>query len=209
MPIIVSDPSMVNTPPGWGHCERALRELRSPLELGFVGAAGDLNRFRSRYRLAKSFQGVVLSSFASTTVSGYSSLFRLFLSWSAFELFLEICGLDISSAKLQLPEYGASSACIAIRDTPGHAVFLAFVLERLDTRTQAAQFEAFLAGASCNLLHVAKGVRHIFAHGDLSPHAGAESPYPATRVASVLSDHLFAVMDGHVALTLRARGFAA
>jgi hypothetical protein len=197
---------LVNTPPGWGHCESALRELREPTELGFVGTAGDLNRFRSRYRLAKSFREILLNAYASGTAAGYSSLFRVFLTWSAFELFLEICGADIAGMQRLIPAYGSAAAGAAIRATPRHEAFLSFVRARLDSSTQKRHFHLFLGGSPCNLLYLPLGIRHIFVHGELTPHSGAESPYPATEVARILSDFLFAVMDGEFSRRLRAKG---
>ena len=60
-----------------------------------------------------------------------------------------------------------------------------------------------------NGLFVPAGIRHIFAHGDLTPHAGGVNPYVAQEMANLLSEFIFKVMDGEFTRRLREHGVAA
>jgi hypothetical protein len=132
----------------------------------------------------------------------------VFLTWSAFEQLLSICGLNATAMGDSLVPYGPASVEMKIRSIDGHADFLRFVYERLDHAEHRAQFDAFLNGKPCNLLYLPKGIRHIFAHGKLTPHSGTDSADPARLVADALCDFLFQVMDGEFTRRLRDHGFA-
>ena len=207
MSIIVKDPNLVNTPPGWAVCDEALSKYTPPSAMGFVCSAGDLNRFWSRYRVAKSFRHIVLDSYTAETVAGYSALFQVFLAYSAFEQFMDCCGLNLSGMEPLLPPYNPAECEAAIRHIEKYAEFLAVVLEHLDREGHRTQLQAFLAAEPSNVLYVAAGIRHIFAHGKLTPNSGAGFTAPAQEVSRVLSEFLFRVMDGEFAGRLRAHGY--
>lgn len=204
--MLIHDPNLVNTPPGWAECDAALRKFTPPSQLGFVGSAGDLNRFRSRYRLAKSFRSISLDSYTAETTDGYSSLFRVFLAYSAFEQFLDCCGLNLPETQQLLPTYKSSECEEAIRKVEHYDSFLSVVMKHLDRKVHRTQLENFLFGNPCNVLYVAAGIRHIFAHGKLTPNSGAGFTAPAQKISTILCEFLFHVMDGEFIGRLRANG---
>lgn len=206
--ITATDPNLVNAPPGWAVCNAALKKFTPPSAMGFVCAPGDLNRFWSRYRVAKSFREIVLDSYTAETTAGYSALFRVFLTWSAFEHFLTICGLNLPGMVPLLPPYDPTAAETRIRAIEGHADFLRFVLQRLDRANHRAQVQAFPDGQPCNLLYLPAGIRHIFAHGKLTPNSGTGTTEPVRQIVEVLSELLFRIMDGEFTRRLRDHGFA-
>jgi hypothetical protein len=176
--------------------------------MGFIGSPGDLHRFGSRYRLAKSFREVALDSYTAETASGYSALFRVFVSWSAFEQLLKICGLTIDGIAPQLTPYHPDAVATKIHEVPGHREFLGFVLRGLRAPGHRIHVKAFLEGAPCTLLYLPAGIRHIFAHGILTPNSGARDPEPVKQIADLLCEFLFRVMDGQFTGRLRTNGFA-
>jgi hypothetical protein len=178
-------------------------------KLGFVGSPGDVHRFRSRYRLAKSFKGIVLDTYTAETTGGYSALFRVFLTWSAFEQLLEICGLTLPGVAPLLEAYEPEAVAASVRGVVGHEEFLRFVHERLDRATHRANVEAFLRNEPCNVLYLPAGIRHIFSHGNLTPHSGAKNPNAVEQVSAILCDFLFRIMDGEFERRLREHGVAA
>jgi len=186
-----------------------LAQFRSPESLGFVGSAGDLNRFRSRYRFAKSFRELSLDGYRPETAAAYSATARLFFVWSAFESFMEICGLTIEGMGEHLEAYDPAVVGAKISALPGSREYLSFVLDRLTSPKPREHLAAFLGGDPCNLLFVPAGIRHIFAHGDLTPHAGGVNPYVAQEMANLLSEFIFKVMDGEFTRRLREHGVAA
>lgn len=192
--LIIKDPAVAHCPPKWAECDSLLGKFISPRAFGFACAAGSLNRFRARYRLAKSFQRISLDGYTASTVEGYSALFRTFLVWSAFEQFLHAIGLDQHQCESLIAPYKPSDVVAKILAVPAHDGFLKFIRNRVNTKHQP-QFDALLAGAPCNLTYVASGVRHIFAHGTLSAHAGSLTAEPATTISTILCEFLFRVMD--------------
>lgn len=177
--------------------------------MGFVCRAGDLNRLNSRYRLAKSFRAIELESYAKETVDGYSALLQIFLCYSAFEQFMECCGLKLNGMGSCLATYDATACEAAIRRIEKHDMFLKAVHAHLDREAHKKQFEAFLSGKPCNVLSLAAGIRHIFAHGLLTPNSGAGYTQPAQGVSSALAGFMFQVMDGEFTSRLRASAIVA
>jgi hypothetical protein len=55
---------------------------------------GDITRFNSRFRLAKSFEGIKLDGYKEDTVGGYDAFFQVFLTHSALERFININSLQ-------------------------------------------------------------------------------------------------------------------
>lgn len=204
--MLIRDPNLVNAPPGWAACNAALAKFTPPSQLGFVGSAGDLNRFWSRYRLAKSFQSISLDSYTAETTEGYSALFRVFLAYSAFEQLLDCCGLNLPGVEPLLPPYKPSECEEAIRKVEHYDSFLGVVMKHLDRVAHRTQLENFLSGKPCNVLYVAAGIRHIFAHGKLTPNSGAGFTAPAQQISTILCEFLFHVMDGEFSGRLSANG---
>jgi hypothetical protein len=204
--LIARDPVIANSPPGWTACDDALGKFAPPSELGFPCRAGDLNRFASRYRLAKSFKSIELDGYVQETGAGYSELFRVFLCYSAFEQFMDCCGLNLNGIEPFLPAYNANGCGDAIRKIEHFDQFLTAVLEHLDRNADRKQFQDFLAGRPCNPLFLAAGIRHIFAHGQLTPNAGAGYTRPAQEISKLLVILLFRVMDGEFTRRLNEHG---
>ncbi len=190
----------------WATCDTLLRKGLSPTDMGFRGNAGDLNRFRSRYRVAKSFCEVILDSYTPPTVAGYSALFRVFLVWSAVEQFLKITKLSIQDMKPVLTPYNPDALADGIKSVKGYTKFLEFVRNRLDAGNHQNQLKAFLDNQACNILYIPAGIRHIFAHGILTPSSGVGSPRAAKALSDLLCEFLFRVMDGEFVRRLKESG---
>lgn len=196
--VILKDPALANSPPKWADCDALLAGFVSPRAFGFACAAGSLNRFRSRYRLAKSFQKIGLDGYTTSTTEGYSALFRTFLAWSAFEQFLHTIGLEQRHCDSILTGHAPADVAKKLLAVPDHEGFLKFIRGRVNA-THQAQLDSLLAGAPCNITYVASGIRHVFAHGILSAHAGSLTAEPAKAVSDIVCDFLFRVMDAEFA----------
>ncbi len=105
-----------------------------------------------------------------------------------------------------LPLYKPGDCEAAIRNVEHHDSFLKAVLQHLDRASHRTQMQKFLSGKSCNLLYVAAGIRHIFAHGKLTPNSGVPLTVPAQEISTIMVDFLFRVMDGEFIGRLRANG---
>lgn len=209
MALIVADPTLAFSLPHWKACDAALGKYVAPSAMGFACKAGDLNRLASRYRLAKSFRSIQLEAYVKETVDGYSALFQVFLSYSALEQFMDCCGIKLNGLEPCLPAYDAPNCEAAIRAVDHHDQFLKAVYAHLDRDAHRKQYKAFLNGSSCNVLYLAAGIRHIFAHGLLTPNAGAGYTQPAMSVSAALSAFILKLIDGEFVSRLKAHGVVA
>jgi hypothetical protein len=155
---------------------------------------GDLNRFASRYRLARSFQSINLADYNQSTVNGYVALFRVFLVWSAFEMFLPVVGCTQDASEPLIAPYDPESVAAKIVALDPTKRFYRFIYKRANDKHKA-HVKACFSGASFNLTYLASAIRHIFAHGFLTPSAGEADPDAVCSICSVLCDFLFQVMD--------------
>ncbi len=195
MPLIVKDTSIQNFPPGyvrWKALSDAGHQARSA---GFAVGNDELFRFLNRYKVARSFQGIVLEDFSPLTVDGYSALFRAMLVWSAFERFLPAIGLKQPQSAAMLVPYQPELLVGEVQRADYKARFFTFVRKHADRKPTQDQLDLYLAGGDCNPTYLASSLRHIFAHGWLTPHAGGTSPERVARVCTLLCDFHMKVMD--------------
>jgi hypothetical protein len=171
---------------------------KKPSELGCFKniSNADIIRFASRYRVAKSFKGVLLEDFSSETTDGYSGLFQLFLSWSTFEQFLMISGLKQNDNDIRelFDKYNAANLCDEIRAFDKGNVFYSFILSKVNN-SHKSEIEKLFADKPLNSSYLASGIRHIFAHGLLTPHANGSQPKNVVKICKLISDFLLNIVD--------------
>lgn len=172
---------------------RTIQELGFSVEAEFK----DVVRFASRYRVANSFKGVDLEGFSEKTIHGYNALFKLFLSWSAFEQWLKLVGLTNSDFKTKklFDLYGASSLCEAIKEYDKGDAFYSFLLENVTKGKHREEIRKYLQGRDMNGSYLASAIRHIFAHGLLTPHARKAQPHNVAKICDEISTFLLGIMD--------------
>ena len=156
----------------------------------------DVVRFCSRYRVAKSFKGVILEDFNHKTVEGYNALFKLFLAWSAFEQFLKLMGLPQNHTEIKqlFDEYDATTLCNKIKQYDKKDNFYLFLLSQVNG-SHRVEIEKLLKGKALNSSYLASAIRHIFAHGQLTPHANKSRPRNVMRICDAISEFLLQIMD--------------
>lgn len=180
-------------PTNWVHFDRDVLYVGAG-QFGFVGNNGDVNRFAARFRAAACYRGVTLEGYSTATAAGYSALCRVLFTWSAFESFLHICGLDQRSAGPILDGYGATAVVGEIRRADVGHVFYSFIYDRVNA-THQRELDNFFNDDPFNAGYLASAIRHIFAHGWLTPNANQVDPDVVTTVCNTLCDFLLNVMD--------------
>ena len=196
MPIIVPDLVSKHQPTNWGRWSELAREGHVPSAAGFDASAlpGDLNRFRSRYRMAHAFQGVQLEGFGEETKAGYNALLRLFLTWSAFELFMRVTGATNGDLDALLKPYNPEAAVAAVRRLdPSDRYFT--MIRRHVNKHIGAELDKYLAGQPISVIWLIRSLRQIFAHGTLTPNADKVKPWMVQQICDVCCGLLFRVMD--------------
>ncbi len=181
--------------PKWKKYQNMLHQGKSALDLGFSKQEhieGNLTRANARYRVAKSFQKVVLDNFADSTVDGYSALMRAFLVYSALESYMRILNpkskrvckealdiIDKDEAK-QLSE--------TILKLDNEKTFYRFILSFSDKPFMKKDLQSFYDKKEHNPVCLLASIRHIFVHGHLTPNVNGMRPKKVKKICDLLSD---------------------
>jgi hypothetical protein len=181
-------------PRGWSYYCDLLNAGRDLKELGFPCDKARMNRFSSRYRLARAFKSVELDFYAKKTSEGYSALFRLFLTWSAFEQFLLVIETKQEMLEDLIKRYNPIDLLDAVRNADTNGSFCDFLYTNVNN-SHKKRIDEYREGKLRNPTYLASAVRHIFAHGHLGAYADAAKPTQIKRVSSLLSDFHLSVMD--------------
>lgn len=207
MAIIVKDPLHSDFYPTNWHKFTTADPMRSQLKsCGVSEYRADIYRWASRYRIAKSFRGVLLDSKAEIhpgTQDLLDAIMGAFLVYSAFEQFCtKVLLLKMNEdTDLNLLESGYDPAgpLARIRISDPTYIYAKFLAANLDEKP-AARLERFIQGQPCNVSFFGKAMRHIFAHGALTPSSGKStavksSEQPAVMISQVVVSFLLPLMD--------------
>jgi hypothetical protein len=182
-------------PVAWGRWSDLVRSGRGPSALGLDCSHADLNRFAARFRVARSFQSVGLVDYSAGTIAGYSGLFHVFLAWSAVDSYLRLMHLRQSDCAPWSERYLPARLAASVRRLDRNDRFYSFVASKVrhDAKVQLAQY---LSNRPFNQTYLASTVRHIFAHGDLTPSASNAEPTAVQSICRlVVRAHLRLLSD--------------
>lgn len=180
-------------PSHWGYFDGYIKNHHSA-PFGFKDDIPNINRFAARFRVASSFSNLNLDNFSASTESGYSGLCRVFLAWSAYEVFLDIIELNPSKTQELLNRYDSQSFILKIRELDAGDRFYKFIYERVN-KNHKAELDKYFQEDDCNPQYLASAIRHIFAHGTLSANANDVSPNVVANICNILAEYLLKVMD--------------
>jgi len=170
---------------------------------GFKVEVGDVNRFAARFRAAKCFKGVRLDGYSSNTEAGYAALCRVLFVYSAFETYLDITGNTAASISADLSAAGADSLMKRIKSLDTHDRFYKFIYERVNS-SHKRELDNYFNDDPCNVAFLASAIRHIFAHGSLSPSAGGSESSEAVKICDAVSIFLLSFMEKDFAKRIAA-----
>ena len=172
-------------------------------QMGFHVNTDEVYRFTNRFRVARAFLGIKLDDYAPNTIIGYDSLFKVFLAYSAFELFLKMVGQTQSTIMGMLTPYNpAKHIAFVLKNDKGRK-FYTFVYRHLDRPNHKQNLADIYNGISQNITYVASSIRHIFAHGHLSAHANQCDPLAVKEICDKIFDFHMKVMDDEFSKVVR------
>jgi len=161
--------------------------------IGFKGSKFDFYRFANRFRLAISFQGMNLEGFTEETTTGYSSLTRVFFTWSAFEGYTELADDQAPPYRtlfVHHPRHHIRNLAKLCREQDPQNLLGAFLEEHAKRAPQVIFLKKFREGNDFAVLTHAACIRHIFAHGRLTAHPKGLPAENMTAICDALSGFL-------------------
>ena len=180
-------------PPSWDIFDY-YASVASPNYFNLFSSTGDINRFAARYRLAKCFQGMILESITPSTANGYSALCRVLLVWSAFEYFLKAINVRQADLASLLSSYNTQDWIDGIHQADADDKFYRFIYKHVN-KAHKKELDNYFGNDPCNVTYLASAIRHLFAHGVLTPNANKAEPENVVAICDVLYDALVSVMD--------------
>ena len=162
--------------------------------LGIMKPRADVNRFRARFRAAAAFRSVELEGFSEATSQGYAAFCRILFVYSAFEAFLALIDKKPSSIGPLLEKHGSLTVLQTLWSLDRDHAFYGFLHERVQDRLKS-ELEEFVQLNPCNVALLAGAIRHIFAHGYLTPNAAGGSPQRAAKICNTVADFLLRFMS--------------
>ena len=151
---------------------------------------GTLTRTNARYRLAKSFNGILLKDYSDDSIEGYAALMRVFLVYSAFESYLKLITKEnrkCKAGKTLLSTKKAKQVSQEILDLDKNKKFYKFI-SSFSTGYVSKEIEKFYTKEDHNIVCLLSSIRHIFVHGSLTPHANRVNPRAVKKICNLLSD---------------------
>lgn len=163
--------------------------------LGFSSCAGDITRVNARFRVAKSFNGIELNEFSEKVKNGYSALIKATLVYSAFEsyvkLFFEpnatICVNE--EGKNLIGSLSSQKIIDDIRKIDKKKKFYDFIAKNCNKTLKK------ILSKNDNPIVFLESIRHIFAHGKLTPTANGALPNDVVKICNILSDFFLEIIE--------------
>lgn len=149
-----------------------------------------LNRFVYRYRLAKSFTGLVAPG-VGKTLEGYNVLAKVFFTYTAYEILLK------TNQKYKVVDFSVfeivdKTLADKIRDIKNMGDYLVKLLKPGPTRDEVVRF---FARKNSDIICIAAGLRHAFAHGNLTASPIGLRLKKNRKIISELSERILAQND--------------
>ena len=168
---------------------------------GFAKPLPEVNRFAARFRAANAFRGISLEGYSASTASGYASLCRVLFVYSAFEAFLDVIGSTQAAIGPDLQAHGAIELLNNLRASDTENRFYLFIQQRVNPIHQR-ELQNYFNDDPCNVAYLASAIRHIFAHGWLTPNAGGGEASSAASVCNAVCDFLLSFMDAQFSVRI-------
>lgn len=188
----LSDP-YANYPSQWAEFDKHAH-CGNPEVLNLAGSMGDVNRFGARFRMAKAFRGLNLDDYSLSSIQGYSALCRVMFTWSAFEQFMKVIDTKQLNLSQLLAKHNTSTLQQQIRLLDVDDRLYKFIYDRVNPRHKA-ELDNYFNTDPCNVTYLASAIRHLFAHGTLTPNANQVEPRVVVEVCELLSCELIKIMD--------------
>lgn len=164
--------------------------------------SGDASRFAARYRAAKAARMVFDDGISEKVSDAYSAFTKLFLAFTAFEMFQKAFGITRPSDIRALDKkHGGHAIVQKIRVIHSSSPqFFNFIENMLDSSAMKKNLAKLTSGQDVCAVYLAKSFRHLFAHGVLTPSADGSDPKISKKIGDILYQYLMDIMDAEAAV---------
>ena len=159
----------------------------------FFNKVAEVNRFHARYRLARSFRGLLLEGYSDSTKVGYDALTKVSFYWSAFEQMMN--ALHIPDARYFLARYKFVFNLNPIEDIDEDRKFFEFVRDKINQKYLKDKIAEYIKSGRGNIFLLTKCVRHIYLHGHLTANVKGLSPQDIASICDFVCESILKVMD--------------
>jgi hypothetical protein len=125
-----------------------------------------LNRFCARYRLARSLCGISLDTYSVRTTRTYTSMFGMFLAYTAYEVLLPVARQLNAIQSKSTDENVVLDKSLSTK-LRANIHLQSFLLDHTRDADLKRKLNGFYKGSYDDIVCVAYGVRNLFSHGDL------------------------------------------
>ena len=166
-----------------------------PRHLGLNGRTGDVNRLNARVKMAKAFKSMTLEGYKEGTVDAYTSMFRVFLCFTAFEVFGYLYDRKPFEFIEYCPQHPWDEVSATIRNCDPNWTFTDSLIDMIGEGGNKWALEQFKEDRFSNPMNYAQAIRNAFAHGHLTAHSGGADPDKVRVMCDTLSELLITIMD--------------
>jgi len=180
---------------------------------GFHGDVkrGDAFRFGARFSLASDLSSVNINGRAQTTSDGYAQLMRTVMAWGVVESFYDLKGIKISHENARNTHLLGSydqvklSTLKSVMNNPQCIKFFS-ELNKSVNATHKSKIDVYLADpmGSYDVSYLFSAIRHVFAHGILTPHSGNVTPQVTVRICKALISFFLEIVSTEFGNVIRS-----
>ena len=163
---------------------------------------GDVYRFGARYSLAADLSTVTVNGRTQNTSDGYAQLMRTVMAWGVVESYFELSDIKIGSQNARnsyLVPYYDLVKITALKSKLNHQQCFKFFTElksHVNPSHQTA-INDYLANpvGGYDVSYLFSAIRHVFAHGILTPHTGKVTPKVTVKICKSLIEFFLSLMS--------------
>lgn len=180
---------------GYKEFQELLKLNFHPAMMRMKGKAGDVNRLSARIVFVQNYRGILFENYKEESANAYSSLFQVFLTYSAFEMFMKLFKCDFYDIDSKYPDHKYDALSDKIRKIDRTGKFYKAILEHISRERLRRRLSNFREGNHNNPLVFAACIRHAFAHGKLSANPSGASSIVVKKVCDELYTFMLDIVD--------------
>ncbi|EGR1452143.1 hypothetical protein O1E22_003414 [Vibrio cholerae] len=171
---------------------------------------GDAYRFGARYSLATDLSTVAINGRTQNTSDGYAQLMKTVMAWGVVESYFSLYNINISHSNQRnvhlVPLYDPVKLTVLKSKLNNQQYFKFFTELKLHVNnSHQAVINDYLANplGSYDVSYLCSAIRHVFAHGILTPHTGKVTPRVTVKICKALVEFFLDIVSNEFGKKVR------